>query len=312
MVSYGEFHQMRARRKAAMKAGLRAYLGAPDHVAVYLDNGAFYFASLAHGAPLQEYEEFVTKAKPDWKPIPQDFIPFPNMTPQKRRGCFDKTMRVNRRYRYDGYVPVVHMGAHLTQYTAEVLADAHLAEKPWIALGGLVPNLLRKPKALPYEEVLLGLRHVRRTFAEKSIHVFGIGGTATLHLTALLRFDSVDSSGWRNRAARGIVQLPGRGERLVAALGSWRGRQPSTDEWAALKRCPCPACRSHGIEGLLANKLHGFCCRAAHNLWVILEESRWLAAHIERDTYKRNYKRRIENSVYRPVIDELLAMKEQA
>src|SRR5207253_724867 len=94
MVSYAEFHQMPARRRAAMEIGLRAYLRVPDRVSIYLDNGAFYFGGSASGeAPLHGYEEFVKAAKPDWKPIPQDYIPFPNMTRQKQRGCFDKTMR---------------------------------------------------------------------------------------------------------------------------------------------------------------------------------------------------------------------------
>jgi queuine/archaeosine tRNA-ribosyltransferase len=159
-----------------------------------------------------------------------------------------------------------------------------------------------------FRPALLGLRHVRRTFAEKSIHVFGVGGTATLHLAALIGFDSVDSSGWRNRAARGIVQLPGSGERLLADLGKWRGREPSEEEWAVLGRCKCPACRKHGIEGLKASKLHGFCCRATHNLWVLLAENDWLTKHVAGGTYRRYYGRRLDNSVYRPLIDELLAL----
>ena len=203
MVSYGEFHQMRARRKAAMDQGLRAYLGVPKRIAIYLDNGAFYFGSQPGNAPVAEYEEFVEQAKPDWKPIPQDYIPFPGMSRQKQRGCFDKTMRANLQYQHNGYVPVVHIGNHLMQYTARVNTDKRLSKKPCIALGAIVPNLLRKPKAMSYTDVLAGLRHVRQTFANKSIHVFGVGGTATLHLTALLGFDSVDSSGWRNRAAAG-------------------------------------------------------------------------------------------------------------
>ena len=120
-------------------------------------------------------------------------------------------------------------------------------------------------------------------------------------------FDSVDSSGWRNRAARGIVQLPGSGERLAAELGSWRGRTPSAEEWETLRRCRCPACREHGLPGLRAKKLRGFCCRATHNLWVILRENQWLTRHISRGTYRQNYRRRLDNSVYRPLIDELLA-----
>jgi hypothetical protein len=309
MVSYADFHKMPARRRRAMDLGLRAYLGVPDGTAVYLDNGAFYFGSRPGKAPLGEYEEFVGAAQPDWKPIPQDYIPSPGMTPQMRRGCFERTMRVNERYPHDGYVPVVHLGSHLRQYTARINADEHLSKKPRIALGAIVPNLLRKSKAIPYTDILVGLRHVRETFAGKCIHVFGVGGTATLHLTALVGFDSVDSSGWRNRAARGIVQLPGSGERLVADLGSWRGREPSADEWDVLRRCRCPACRRHGLDGLRASKLQGFCCRATHNLWVLVEENRWLTKHITGGTYRRYYARRLDNSVFRPLIDELFTLE---
>jgi hypothetical protein len=306
MVSYGEFHQMQARRTSAMKVGLRAYLGVPQHVAIYLDNGAFYFGSCGIDVPFDEYEEFAEIAKPDWKPIPQDYIPFPSMSRQKRRACFDKTMWVNLNYQHNGYVPVVHIGNHLMQYTERLIADKQLSEKKCVALGGIVPNLLRKPKAMPYSEVLTGLRHTRSVFETKSIHVFGVGGTATLHLTALLGFDSADSSGWRNRAARGIIQLPGSGERLVADLGSWRGRQPSSKEWKRLRNCDCPACRAYGVKGLKANQLHGFSCRATHNLWVLLEERAWLEQQIREDTYAANYNARVDNSIYRPLIDELL------
>jgi 7-cyano-7-deazaguanine tRNA-ribosyltransferase len=311
MISYGDFHQMRARRSAAMEQGLRTFLRVPDGIQIYLDNGAFYFGSQGGEVPVGEYEEFVEKAKPDWKPIPQDYIPFPSMTGQKRWGCFAKTMRVNLQYQHNGYVPVVHIGSHLEQYTARVNADEGLSKKPWIALGAIVPNLLRKTRALPYTDVLVGLQHVRETFRAKSIHVFGVGGTATLHLTALLGFDSVDSSGWRNRAARGIVQLPGSGERLVAGLGKWRGRSPSDEEWRILHRCKCPTCRRHGAEGLKADRLHGFCCRATHNLWVLLEENRWLTKHISAGTYANNYKRRVDNSTYKPIIEELLGLLKQ-
>ncbi len=295
MVSYAEFHQMAARRSAAMRMGLRAFLGVPDHIPVYLDNGAFFFGSQKGEAPFEEYEEFVEQAKPDWKPIPQDYIPFPSMSWQKQRSCYAKTMSVNQTYQHNGYVPVIHIGKYLPQFISCISADHGLSKKPCIALGGIVPNLLRKPKAIPYSNVLNDLHHVRQAFQDKSIHVFGVGGTATLHLTALLGFDSVDSSGWRNRAARGIVQLAGSGERLVANLGKWRGRNPSPAEWALLRKCSCPACRKHGVKGLKAEKLFGFCCRATHNLWILLEENRWLVKHIMMGTYERRYVGRLDN-----------------
>jgi hypothetical protein len=66
------------------------------------------------------------------------------------------------------------------------------------------------------------------------------------------------------------------------------------------------------VDGLKASKLHGFCCRATHNLWVILGENQWLTRHIAKDTYQRYYKQRLDNSIYRPLIDELLALDEKA
>jgi 7-cyano-7-deazaguanine tRNA-ribosyltransferase len=167
-----------------------------------------------------------------------------------------------------------------------------------------VPNLLRKPKAVPYRVVLDALVHVRQTFADKEVHVFGIGGTATLHLAALLGVDSVDSSGWRNRAARGIVQLPGSGDRMVADLGSWRGRRLSSEERGILRNCPCPACAQNGLESLAAGRIEGFCNRATHNLWVLLEEARWVEDRLRSGTYREHYKERLDNSIYKPLIEK--------
>jgi hypothetical protein len=307
MVSYAEFHQMPARRTAAMRVGLRKYLGVPTHVSVYLDNGAFYFGTQDQGeAPIEDYVEFVEAAMPCWKPIPQDYIPFPSMSPVKRQVCFDKTMRLNDLYNSNTFVPVVHIGSHLLKYTERVVACPKLSKKPCIALGAIVPNLLRKPKAIHYSKVLSGLQHVRDAFKDKELHVFGVGGTATLHVMSLLNIDSADSSGWRNRAARGIIQLQGSGERLVASLGKWRGRHPTWKEWQRLHKCGCPACAKYGTDGLKANKLHGFSCRATHNLWVLLEENKWLEVHALGGSYVEHYADRVDNSVYRPIIDSLL------
>ncbi len=235
-----------------MKVGLRSYLGVPQHVAIYLDNGAFYFGSRGIDVPFDEYEQFVAIGKPDWKPIPQDYIPFPSMSRQKRRGCFDKTMWVNLTYQHNGYVPVVHIGNHLRQYTERLSTDKQLSEKKCVALGGIVPNLLRKAKAMPYAEVLTGLRHTRSVFKTKSIHVFGVGGTATLHLTALLGFDSADSSGWRNRAgarhhsAPWLWRVPRRGSRQLARSAAIVQRVEDSQE------VPLPGLSSvwhQGVEG---------------------------------------------------------------
>jgi 7-cyano-7-deazaguanine tRNA-ribosyltransferase len=306
MVSYAEFHQVPARMERAKSLGLRRYLGVPRSVQVYLDNGAFYFLRTGGVAERKAYEEFVVAARPDWYPIAFDMIPTPCMSPARQRRCFDSTMDANRAYKHDGYVPVVHVCSLLEEYVAAVRKVKQLAAKRRIALGGIVPNLLRASKALSYARVLESLSHVREEFADKEVHVFGIGGNATVHLAALLGIDSADSSGWRNRAARGLVQLPGTGDRMVTSLGRWRGRVPSKEEWDKLRRCACPACKASGVRGIKAGGLKGFCHRATHNLWVLLEEAAWMKRHIAAHTYATNYRRRLDNSTYLPLIAEVV------
>jgi hypothetical protein len=303
MVSYADFHRKPIGRRAAMESGLHAYLGIPGSVKIYLDNGAFYFLSHGGETPTDAYEKFVEAAKPDWWPIPQDFIPTPSMTAAEQQTCYVQTMHVNVSYSQDGYTPVVHVGPLLRDYTAAIQKDERLVKKASIALGGVVPNLLRAPRAMPHAHVFDSLCHVREVFADKQIHVFGMGGTATLHLAALLGIDSADSSGWRNRAARGLIQLPGSGDRTVAKLGNWRGRKPSSEEWDKLESCGCPACKQFGTEGLRERGIRGGSNRAAHNLSVLLDEAKWIDQHLSDGTYPHAYRTHLDNTTYLPLID---------
>lgn len=307
MVSYADFHQQPVQRRKAMEVGLHAFLGVPAGINVYLDNGAFYFLTRGGETERVAYKAFVTNSGPNWYPISQDFIPSPKMSLDEQRECMRLTMAVNRSFNDDGYVPVIHISQIIDEYILAIRSDDNLAAKRDIALGGIVPNLLRMPKARPYREVLEGVRRVREAFADCRIHLFGVGGTATLHLARLLGMDSVDSSGWRNRAARGLVQLPGKGDRLVVQFGSWRGRAPSTDEWKTLEECQCPACQMSGRDGLIAGGTTGFSNRATHNLWTLLEEARLIEKHLCAGTYSDWYRKHLDNSIYLPLINEIVA-----
>lgn len=306
MVSYAEFHQMAAMRRRAMERGLHASLGIPKRIKIFLDNGAFFFSRNRMATPIKKYEEFVTHARPDWRPIPQDFIPAPNMTLRQQRSCLTRTMRVNMDFQHDGFVPVIHISSVLKEYVSHLKSHERLAAKPSLALGGIVPNLLRAPKALTHSQILESLISIRREFADKSIHVFGIGGTSTLHVAALLKMDSVDSCGWRNRAARGIIQLPGTGERVITQLGSWKGRELNSQEKRKLRDCECPACQQEGIKGLKAGASRGFRNRATHNLWALLKEEKWIEKHMKNNSYRESYKDHLDNTIYRPLIDLLV------
>lgn len=92
----------------------------------------------------------------------------------------------------------------------------------------------------------------------------------------------------------------------MADLGKWRGRRPSPKGVETVRGCECPACRRHGVAGLKANKLLGFCCRATHNLWVLQEENLWLEHQLATGTYADAYTLCVDNSIYNLMICELL------
>ena len=306
MVSYADFHQRPSFRHRSMEFGLHTSLDIPEHVKIYLDNGAFRFSRTGGEVPRRDYKAFVEKAQPNWYAIPQDYIPTPRMEDNEQLECLQKTMVVNKGYSHDGYVPILHISRYLDAYLRQFEANERLRAKPIYAIGGIVPNLLRAPKAMGYQEVLDKVRQIRETFADRELHLFGVGGTATLHVAALLGVDSVDSSGWRVRAARGLVQLPGIGDRAVADLGNWKVRQPTPQEWEKLRKCACPVCQQYGLEGLKANRTPGSYNRATHNLWTLLEENRMIQEHIENKTYVEWYKEHLHNSTYRPLIDQIV------
>jgi tRNA-guanine family transglycosylase len=310
MVSYADFDNLPHLRKRAMEQGIHRFLGIRRHqVQVYLDNGAFHFMSGKKRFPIEDYTEFIQKAQPDWYPIPQDFIPTPTMHWNTQRAFFNRTMEMNKSFLRNGYVPIVHVGRFLEKYLESVQNNKALARKPEFGLGGLVPNLLRTPQAVPYEDILASIRRVRNSLSGKKIHVFGIGGVSTLHLAALLRLDSADSSGWRNRAARGIIQLPGKGDRAVKKLGSWEIRPLSKQDKKELENCNCPACSQYGLAGLKAPKSKGFHCRAIHNLYVLLEEKKLIEQHLKENTYLEWYQSHLSNSTYKPLIDKIIEMQ---
>lgn len=306
MISYADIHQFPRMRLRMMDDGIHAALNIPENLRIFLDNGAFGFSRRGLETPVKEYEEFARLAKPNWRAVPQDFIPAPSMTSDEQNDCMHRTMRVNAAFDYDGYVPVIHISRVINDYISGMKANEKLAAKPCLAIGGIVPNLLRAPKSLTHGEILKSLINLRREFAAKQIHVFGIGGTSTLHLAMLLGFDSVDSSGWRNRAARGIILLPGSGERTIIPLGSWKGRKLNPAEIEQITACACPACEKFGIEGLKSQSTEGFRVRAAHNLWILLEEQKWISENLNSGNYANVYGEYLNNSTYFPLIKFLV------
>ncbi len=308
MVSFSDFHRSKSLRERAMKDGLHKALDVPKRIRIYIDNGAFANILAGNKLPTRDYWKFVNQARPDWYPVPADFIPLPSMTEAEQESCFRKTMYYNREYSFDGCVPVIHAGGKLGKYIKAIQAHDKLSRKKVLALGGLVPQFLQTNGTGPKTNAIDSILTARRAF-EGKIHAFGIGGTATLHIACVLGLDSVDSSGWRNRAARGIIQLPGRGERIIAQLGNWRGKEPDRKEMTLLRNCECPGCGQAGIKGLKENGTIGFARRATHNLYVLLEEVKEIEMNLKAGSYQNWYPTHVFNRMFLRLIDYALEKK---
>jgi hypothetical protein len=63
------------------------------------------------------------------------------------------------------------------------------------------------------------------------------------------------------------------------------------------------ACARNGLEGLAAKRIEGFCNRATHNSWVLLEEAQWLTDHLGAGSYQEQYKARLNKSTYSRLIE---------
>jgi hypothetical protein len=290
MLSFDEFRRRPHLLRGATAGGFPAVLGS-DRVRVYLDNGAFSCLLRGTKPAVAEFREFVRATSPAWYPVPADFIPRPSDSRRRQKELVDRTIRVLEAHADDGYCPVVHAGPWLDRYL-EALHRLGRTEK--LAIGGLVPHLLNSAGA-QRRATIAGIRRVRDEF-HGTIHASGVGGIVTLHLAAALGIDSLDSSGWRQRAARGLVVLKGRGERMAVKLGSWKGRAIEPAEWDELKRCRCPSCRCRGIEGLKAVGVEAFAHRAVHNLWTLLEEAAFIERHLSRGDFPSWSARRVRGN----------------
>lgn len=290
MLSFDEFRRRSAVLQRAAADGLHSILGVPSSssLRVYLDNGAFACLRRGDEPAVAEYLQFVAQVKPAWYPVPADYIPLPSEARARQQRLFQRTIAVLEAHTGNGFCPVIHPGPWLDRYL-DVLDRLCLHRQ--LALGGLVPHLLNSVGAQRRQTIAL-VRRVCRQFPGR-IHAFGIGGIVTLHLAAALGVHSADSSGWRQRAARGLILLRGAGERQAVALGSWKGRALTVDDWRELERCRCPACRRYGPDGLRAGSINGFANRAVHNLAVLVDEAVLIDRHLAAGDFAAWSRRRL-------------------
>jgi 7-cyano-7-deazaguanine tRNA-ribosyltransferase len=179
-------------------------------------------------------------------------------------------------------VPVVHgHTASLVRYQCTRLA--RLPQPPMVCIGGNVPvfkALTRNSRFGRDHAVQLALARafvskvttVLNAFEATPVHVLGAGGFLSIALSLLAGASSVDSAGWRLRAAYGAIIVRGAREiRLREVRGGSRGlaRLLGSD----LSNCACPSCSGESTVARRAKMIQvSFRIRAMHNLWTLSEE----------------------------------------
>lgn len=196
-------------------------------------------------------------------------------------------------------LPVVH------GYTSEQLKIAckelkKLVCPKAIGIGSLVPLITSPNYGVAKEFVIDAIRIVREEFPHSFLHVFGIGGTTTMHLMFSLGVDSVDSMSWRLKAAYGAIQLPGVGDRFISPPK--RRKRISEHEQKLLAKCLCPICRGKTIKERKENfdnlNPSTYQKRAIHNAYVFKEEEKEFREKLKNGEVNEFVKERLKHTPF--------------
>jgi 7-cyano-7-deazaguanine tRNA-ribosyltransferase len=280
--------------------GLREVLAFKGRV--FLDSGGFRFQRLAQ----EEFDashvlELYQALGPDIGAI-LDFPFDPTKSNRVNSHRWRRTLRNTQRMRDAGLnislAPVIHAydrtsAAERYRQLLEVFPDPEI-----ICIGSLVPLLKasyigsRFPAngslsagAERWTRIAEVVTTIRELAPKTPLHVFGAGSLSTISMLLLLGIDSVDSTGWRMKAAFGAIQLPGLGDRFtVPSAGASkvrRGLSPLCRD--ILSKCDCPACDGESLSRRVKKLSSSFTGRAVHNAHVLLSEVRLLGSAMRRN-----------------------------
>jgi len=266
--------------------GIHKYLVFDGPIA--MDSGGFLFMKkkILDVHP-QKILELYEASKPDFGVI-LDHPLEPNLSNDERKRRQLKTLE-NTRYMVksrNGHnpqlIPVIH-GHSIRTISWYISKLNEIIEFGTYGIGSLVPSVFNSKGIGGIYNVVKIVSFIKKLLPDKRIHVFGVGGTLTMHLMFYVGADSIDSSGWRTKAAFGAIQLPGVGDRYITTRKKHKKyRDLSRGEKEILDDCGCPACKHYSLEDLRKS----FELRALHNAWVFQKEVRTARKLIGKNDYE--------------------------
>ncbi len=252
--------------------GIHKYMGFDGPI--MMDSGGFQFMKKQElNVDPKEILRLYQVSKPDFG-IVLDHPLGPNLDHKEKLDRWLRTlantriMLANHNTDSTELVPVIH-GHELSKIEWFIEELEKISSFNYLGIGSLVPSVFSTKGAGGITNVVEIVNFVKKKLGNRKIHVFGVGSTLTMHLMFYAGADSVDSSGWRTKAAYGAIQLPGIGDRYVTSRTRHKKyRDVSEEDKEILASCRCPICESEGLEKLRIS----FTSRAMHNAWVYNEE----------------------------------------
>ena len=173
-------------------------------------------------------------------------------------------------------------------------------------IGSLVPALYNVRGIGGILNVMKTILEIRKQIPRAKLHVFGTGGTLTMHLMYFAGANSLDSSAWRTKAAFGAIQMSGMGDRWITKTARKKPYpQLSKDEKKKLENCRCPMCRNYGFEELQRD----FTARAIHNAWVHQQELKKTRNLMRENRYEEYVERIMKKTHFASLFRALESMK---
>jgi len=240
-----------------------------------------------------------------------DYPLSPTLNLQKQNENLEKTLKNYEIMSkvFPNIMPVIHgYTKKQIRHSCDVISSY---EPSLIGIGSLVP-LMRSTKGTKkiveangfYQNqrysskhfVIDAIKYVREYFPKSFLHVFGIGSASTMHLMFSLGVDSIDSMGWRLKAAYGAVQIPYTADRFLTSRNGQRKNRVifSEKEKEIFNSCNCGIHKDYSYKEIDSK----FELRAIHNAYVFLQENLYAIKEIRNDTYFNFVKRRLEKTVY--------------
>jgi len=179
-----------------------------------------------------------------------------------------------------------------------------------VSIGSMVP-LNKTSKGCDLvggkNAIIKAILHVRSELPETFVHLLGVGGSMA-YLGVLCGADSFDFAGWVQKAAYGVIQLPGMSDRFIQQRV--RRKCLTTEEKFKFLECDCPACKFNfqnptsmldfddDVDRASARRL-----RSLHNVHVFETEMSVMARFIYEGKIELFVRDRLKSSVLRKYIN---------